>query len=150
MSPCHLNFPVLTVAVDPRGPSSFSAPQRLSSRRRRGSAVQSVCPASAQRRVFTRFPHPVLTLAVLSCSFCTQRMNSGGGWGGAGNTPHPLCPGGNRKQTLRRAPASPSPAPCELHCLGCRPPFPMSSTQRLRLTGSTAPDSRHEPKGAGL
>ena len=80
--------------------------------------VQRVCPASAQCRVFTCFPHPVLTLAVLSCSFCTQRMNSGGGVGGVGTTPHPQCPGGNRKQTLRRALESPSPVPCELHCLG--------------------------------
>lgn len=78
MSPRHLNFPVLIVAVDPWGPSSFSAPWRWRSRGRRRSVVQRVCPASAQRQVFTHFSHPALTPAVLSSLFCTQRMNSGG------------------------------------------------------------------------
>ena len=122
MSPCHLNFPVLTVAVDPRGPSSFSAPQRLSSRRRRGSAVQSVCPASAQRRVFTRFPHPVLTLAVLSCSFCTQTLAGAGG--GGGEHPAPAVSWRQQEADPEKGPREPQPCALRAALSGVQAAFP--------------------------
>lgn len=79
-----------------------TAQQRERRRIRRSTCVP--CVNTAQ--VFTHFSHPALTPAVLSSLFCTQRMNSGGG---ETLPPPPPCPGGNRKQTLRRAPVSPQP-----------------------------------------